>query len=282
MSQINYEDLIMKRSLDLFSHECLEYLNIHRKIKSTVQTELVTLDIKNMHMDYNFLSEDNVILHFEFQTTNKGIDDLRRFRAYEALLSYKEKKNVETYVIYSGDIKNPKDELKTGFGTFKVKAISLANNNSDDIFNEIQTKLSINEELTKSLAIQLILTPIMGGTLSKKDKILKAVQLSSEFNDELKIDIQAMCYAFANKFLDKTDLEQKKEALSMTELGKLIKEEGIKEGIKEGLEKGIEEGKLKANIETAKKMLLEGLSDDVIIRITGLDIETLNKMKKNM
>ena len=68
----------------------------------------------------------------------------------------------------------------------------------------------------------------------------------------------------------------------MTELGKLIKEEGIKEGIKEGLEKGIEEGKLKAKIETAKKMLLEGLSDDVIIRITGLDIETLNKMKKNM
>ena len=78
MSQINYEDLIMKRSLDLFSHECLEYLNIHRKIKSTVQTELVTLDIKNMHMDYNFLTEDNVILHFEFQTTIEIIDNTER------------------------------------------------------------------------------------------------------------------------------------------------------------------------------------------------------------
>jgi predicted transposase YdaD len=62
-------------------------------------------------------------------------------------------------------------------------------------------------------------------------------------------------------------------------------EEGIKEGIKkgkeiglkEGLQKGLQEGKLEEKIETAKKMKKEGLSLDLIIKITGLSKKDLKK-----
>ena len=53
-------------------------------------------------------------IHFEFQTTNKGAADLRRFRAYEALLSLQTGKDVITYVVYSGDIK----ETLSGYEMF--------------------------------------------------------------------------------------------------------------------------------------------------------------------
>lgn len=43
--------------------------------------------------------------HFEFQTTNKVIEDLMRFRTYGALLNHQTKKYVTTDVVYSGDIK---------------------------------------------------------------------------------------------------------------------------------------------------------------------------------
>ncbi len=49
--------------------------------------------------------EDDTYIHFEFQTTNKGMDDLRRFRAYESLLSFQTKKEVITYVVYTNNIK---------------------------------------------------------------------------------------------------------------------------------------------------------------------------------
>lgn len=50
--------------------------------------------------------EDDTFIHFEFQTTDKGVIDLRRFRAYESLLSHQTGKDVVTYVIYSGNIKD--------------------------------------------------------------------------------------------------------------------------------------------------------------------------------
>jgi predicted transposase/invertase (TIGR01784 family) len=58
-------------------------------------------------------------------------------------------------------------------------------------------------------------------------------------------------------------------------------EEGIKKGkeigLKEGLQKGLQEGEFKAKIETAKKMKKEGLSLDLIIKITGLSKKDLKK-----
>ncbi len=49
------------------------------------------------------------------------------------------------------------------------------------------------------------------------------------------------------------------------------KKEGLAEGLTEGIEKGLEEGTMKTKIETARKMLGEGLDIEVIERVTGLD-----------
>lgn len=40
-----------------------------------------------------------------------------------------------------------------------------------------------------------------------------------------------MLYAFADKFLDRKDLEKVKEEISMTKLGEMLVEDGIKKGI---------------------------------------------------
>lgn len=105
MKSTNYEDLIIKRAMDLFAEEGLKFFGINKKVKELGPTELVVLETKNMFMDYTFLMEDDTFIHFEFQTTNKGKVDLRRFRAYEALLSHQTGKDAVTYVVYSGNIK---------------------------------------------------------------------------------------------------------------------------------------------------------------------------------
>ena len=55
--------------------------------------------------------------------------------------------------------------------------------------------------------------------------------------------------------------------------------EGIKEGREEGREEGIKEGIAQDRIEIAKNMLREKMPIDIIVRITGLTKEEIEKLK---
>jgi len=57
-----------------------------------------------------------------------------------------------------------------------------------------------------------------------------------------------------------------------------IEERGEKKGIEKGMEKGIEKGK----IETAIKMLKEGVDIAFISRITDLPVEKINDLQKEL
>lgn len=274
MKQKNYEDMIMKRAMDLFAEEGLKFFGIDKKVKEPGATEIVVLDAKNMFMDYTFLMEDDTYIHFEFQTTNKGIKDLRRFRAYEALLSYKEEKPVTTYVVYSGDIKDPISGYEEGINTYRVNSISMANKDGDKVFDEIVNKIKNNKDITKSDLVELTFTPIMGGKLSKADKILNAIKVVKNIDKEYKHDIESILYAFASKFLKGRDLEKVKEEIRMTELGRSLIEEGIKKGLEEGIEKGIEKGKSQMLIKQLMKKF-KRLPEEYKNKIKQLPEETL-------
>ena len=56
-------------------------------------------------------------------------------------------------------------------------------------------------------------------------------------------------------------------------------ERGEKRGIAIGEERGEKRGKQKEKINNAKGMLHEGLSADLISRVTGLPISEINKLK---
>ena len=56
-------------------------------------------------------------------------------------------------------------------------------------------------------------------------------------------------------------------------------EKGRKEGMEKGIEKGIEKGMEKGKLEIAKEALSQGLSTEMISKITGLTIEQIEKLK---
>ena len=84
-----------------------------------------------------------------------------------------------------------------------------------------------------------------------------------------------MLYAFADKFLSGKDLQKVKEEISMTELGRMLIEDGIEKGRKEGIEKGIEKGKS----ETLIKLLIKKfgfLSEEYKSKISNLSKDTID------
>ncbi len=271
-SDIKHEDLIMKKAMDVFAEEGLKFFGIDKKVKDSSSTEIVVLEAKNLHMDYTFLMEDDTYIHVEFQTTDKGKDDLRRFRAYESLLSFQTGKDVVTYVVYSNGIQNVKTVLETGINQYSVKAISMYDKDGDIVIQEVEEKLNNNIEVTKQDLIALTFTPIMSGKLSKLDKIIKSIKLVKKIDSDYRYDVESMLYAFADKFLDGKDLEKVKEEISMTKLGEMLVEDGIK--------KGIEKGREEQATDTAIKAIKMGLDNEAISNLTGLTEKEINMLRR--
>ena len=270
-NEIKHEDLIMKKAMDVFAEEGLKFFGINQKVKDSSSTEIVVLEALNLHMDYTFLMENDSYIHFEFQTTNKGKSDLRRFRVYESVLSLQKDKDVTTYVVYSGNIKNAKDTLETGINKYKVKSIFMSDRNGDLIVEELEKKVKNKEHITKQELIALTFTPIMGGKLTKAEKIIKSIRIVKSSDNEYKYDIESMLYAFADKFLKGKDLQRVKEEISMTELGRMLIEDGRTEGRIEGRTEG--------KIETLIKLLIKKfgfLSEEYKSKISKLSNETID------
>ncbi len=94
MGNSKHEDAIMKMGFHYFRDTILKLLGIDHNYVDIGPTELVELTIHSLYMDFTFLTTSGTYVHIEFQTTDGGTKDLRRFHAYEAVLAHESGKNV--------------------------------------------------------------------------------------------------------------------------------------------------------------------------------------------
>ena len=244
-SASRHEDAAMKTMMRFFAEELLPLLGIHGKVASIAPTELMDIRITNFYQDFNFFMEDGSIKHMEFQSSDVTLDDLKRFRSYEAVTSYQYKAPVTTYVVCSGRIRNPRTEFTEGVNTYRVVPIRLADRNADEFIRTLEDKRQQDIPILRSELVWLTLTPIMGGSMPIKDRIKAAHRITKDYaalppweTDKL----EAVIYAMADKFLESMDMEEIKEDMRMTKLGQMLLNEGMETGRAEGLATGRAEG----------------------------------------
>lgn len=100
-------------------------------------------------------------------------------------------------------------------------------------------------------------------------------------NEEIKDTIQAINEA--KKVLEEISQDEKEQYLAELRLKhildtKAIKEGAYEEGREEGIKDGIKEGREEQTLIIAKKMKKENLSIDMIMNITGLSKEKIEKL----
>ena len=115
----------------------------------------------------------------------------------------------------------------------------------------------------------------MGGKITRLEKIMRAIKIIKQVDKEYKYDMESMIYAFASKFLNENELRKVKEEIAMTELGKMLIEDGIEKGKATLLIKLLEKKFEKIPNEYAKK--IEMLPDKTIEAI-GMDIFDINSV----
>ena len=73
----------------------------------------------------------------------------------------------------------------------------------------------------------------MASTMSRKDIIKEAIQIVRQEKQPTAEKTMAMLYTLADKFLNTDELEEIKEVLTVTRLGQMIYDDGIKKGIEQ-------------------------------------------------
>ena len=268
------EDSALKVLHDYFADVLLPYWNIPGEVDHSVPTESVHLELRKQYQDINFLMKDGSLVHFEFQSTNNtALENLRRFRTYEAFLCMKHKTDVYTYVLFSGGIEHPMTEFTSGINTYRVHPIIMKGKLAEDVFQNIEDKLEKGISLTENDLVPLTLCPLMGGEIPIKKRFHKAFEIVRDASNSipnLNI-IEAVLYTMATKFLTAEELNNLKEGIKMTELGTIIYNDGVAQGISQGIER---EG-----LENAKNLFLNGVSFQLVRdSIKSLSDETLQRV----
>jgi hypothetical protein len=224
------EDAVFKKAMEFFKDNAVEFFGINTKIVAPAETEIKNVDIKTNYTDYLFYTEDNNYLHFEFQTTDKK-EDIKRFLYYDASLFYKDRRKIRTVVIYSADIEDAEIHIDAGSINYTIEAFYMKNLDGDEKLEMLKNKIRNNEKLTSEDILTLSFIPLMSSKLSKSERTLEGIELANSIEDsEVKLKCLTLLYALFDKFGDKISKKRFKEVFSVTEIGKMIRDDGKSEG----------------------------------------------------
>ena len=134
------EDLALKSAAAYFGDELIHWLGIRERALRAVPTEMVELENRHMYEDFLYEMENGMYYHFEFESDSISIEDLRRFREYEASTARIYKAPVVTYVICSSEVKNLRDSITEGINTYRVSLIRLKDENGDRLLKQLAEK----------------------------------------------------------------------------------------------------------------------------------------------
>ncbi|AGF57837.1 hypothetical protein B0P06_003854 [Clostridium saccharoperbutylacetonicum] len=282
------EDAVFKKAMEIFKDSASEFFDLDLKIIAPAETEIKSIDIKTNVMDYLFYTSNGNYLHFEFQTTKKK-DDLSRFLYYDASLYYRNQINITTIVVYSSEITDAQTHLNCGSIKYDIKSFYMKNLNGDEKLQTIEYKVNNNIELTQQDIITLSFIPLMSSKKSKSEITLESIEIAKNIQDnDNKNNCLMLLYALFDKFGDDVSKKRFKEVVSMTEVGRMIYEEGVEKGIEKGIEKGTSEILIKQLIKKFKmvpeeyKEKIRSLPQDVleVIGTEIFDINSIDELKK--
>ena len=239
-----YEDRALKAAAQFFGRELLPLLGVKEVIRGVAPTEQVRLEIRDFQEDFNFWMEKGYIYHLEFESDEIVLEDMRRFRCYEAVLSYNYGAEVITCVVCTGRKGKMTDRIKEGINVYRVRLLWLRDGDADQVLREAEERQAAGV-LDRQSLVQLLLTPLMSGEMTRKERILKSLKMirgEQEAVDEAeKRQMESVLYALAMKFLTKEELEEVWEVFRMTVLGEILVEHGKEIGIEAFILDNLEE-----------------------------------------
>lgn len=249
------------------------------KIQRPCPTKIVTYDGKERMADFFGQLDNDEIISLEAHSTAIGKEDKEKFFDYACYMSTKYRRKVHTLVLSTHYKHNDHVILNWhNNDEFTIPYKSFKSFDGDKTINNISLKNKNNVELSKSEIGDLRILTFMKSKRSPKELLIKSIELTQEakMSERDKLHTAVLLSFLAKKFI--TDEKEYKEVNKMIEKSSLDFK-----GILGRRDKiYYEEGQKSRNYEVAKDLINEGLEEETIKRISKLDQNEINKLKKTI
>ena len=274
-----YNDYAFRSILQKRANGLLKFVKIPYGLNRMLISEVTNFGPSISRMDFVGEADGDgktISLIIECQTNLPTDDDIERFFQYVSSIRIFKHNPVELYILC---IKKPayskREFVLNDDCVYTMHVISLKDFRAKDIFKNIENKLKNNEKITDEDIAALQLIVYTDFTESKLEILNKARKLFEDVCERLEFDInekKAIIYLFnvlSINMLDNREYGKYMEENSMIldPIERYMRDEAIKQGI------------VKGKLDTAKNMLDEGMSVDLIVRVTGLSEEDILNAK---
>lgn len=211
--------------------------------------------------------------------------DMCRFLYYDASLYFKNKRKVKTVIIYSADIANVNKYVDAGSVKYSVEAFYMSSLDGDDRLKYLKDKIFNGSNLTDEDIVNLSLIPLMKSKRDKSTQTINCIELADKIkNTEDKSKCTTLLYSLFEKFGYELSKKKFLEVISMTEIGKMIYEDGKSKGEEEGIIRGKAEVLIKQLAKKFKAIPEEYINKikklpEVVIETMATDIFDLEKVE---
>lgn len=103
MDKLKIEDTIFSQAFVEHLGVLKEIFNIEGTVFKPVRGDIKEIKLDRLSVDFVYEVDNEKLIHFEFQSTNKS-SDIFRFELYDSHLISEYKKPIDTYVIYTNSI----------------------------------------------------------------------------------------------------------------------------------------------------------------------------------
>jgi predicted transposase YdaD len=210
-------------------------------------------------------------------------DDLIKFAGYDVRLYERDKRIVNTVIIYTADVKKADTNLNIGSLSYNPNKVMMCDYDGDSIYKEINAKIKAGQELQDIDMLNLIFLPLMKNTVPRGELAVNTVKLAQTIPDTTKRNAcVAAAFAFGSKYLKEKEIIKLLEVLKMTDLFTAFIEEAVEEATAKATAKAAAETVANRNIEIAKKLLKGGLAVTDIAEYTELDKSTVIRLQAEL
>ena len=243
------------------------------KIVDVLPTNLPAIESNELRLDNLFLLEDEAVAiidyesHYSRENFVKYLNYAARMvKRYAIQKRLPELKTLRIIVIYTADVETSPTEYNLGGILVRIEPAFLVNLDTGSIKKKLEEKLSRKEPLDMEEQMQLMVLPLtVKGKDEKQKLVLETVELAKRIGDQKqRTQVLAGILTFTDKIIDKDYQSRVKEEWEMTQIGRMIFNDGYEAGKKEGEKQGEIRGRDQKVIELSCRKLRKGKTPEVI------------------
>lgn len=223
----------------------------HLEIVGLLPTNLPVLESNELRLDNLFLLSDGsvAIIDYESEFDKKNfvkyINYIARvIRRYALSDKLKDLEKIKMVVIYTADVEQAEECYDLGGLIMNVEAAYLIHLDTNEIYKKLSRKIRHGDMLDEEEVIQLMILPLtVKGAIDKQKAVVKTVELAKEICDrDTAFRIMAGILTFTDKVIDQVYREKIKEEMQMTQIERMMFQDGLEQGMKAFVQDYVEDG----------------------------------------